>query len=130
MAMATVNNGCSCFFWLDSWNGFSFSTSMPELFSFVKDKYITVHQVCQSPTLHDLFYLPLSKEAYKQFIQHSVIVQSLDLQGGFDSWVYIWGSNIFTSKCAYVQLTGTTHVHPVFSWLWKSCCQNKRKIFF
>jgi len=86
MAMAMVNNGSSCFFWLDSWNGFSFSTSMPGLFSFVKDKCITVQQVCQSTSLHDLFHLPLYKEAYQQFTQLLATVQSLDLQGGFDSW--------------------------------------------
>jgi hypothetical protein len=52
------------FLWLDTWNGFSLSTSMPELFSFVKDKYITVHQALQVTALSGLFHLPLSEEAY------------------------------------------------------------------
>ena len=130
MAQTIVSNGCSCFFWLDSWNGFSFSASMPELFSLVKDKYFTVQQVCQTSAVHDLFHLPLSEEAYQQFIQLSVTIQSLELQEGSDSWTYIWGSNIFTSKRAYIHLSGTRQVHPGFSWLWKTCCQNKRKFFF
>lgn len=36
----------------------------------------------------------------------------------------------FSSHKAYVQLIGTRQVHPAYSWLWKSCCQNKRKVFF
>lgn len=73
MAMATVENGSSCFFWLDSWNGFS-RTSMPELFSFVKNRHITVQQVCQSTHLHDIFHLPLSEEAFEQFTQLTALV--------------------------------------------------------
>ena len=64
MSMATVGNGSSCFFWLDSLNGFSLSTSLLELFSFVKNKNIIVQRVCQATHLHDLFYLPLSEEAF------------------------------------------------------------------
>jgi hypothetical protein len=37
MAMAIVVNGISCFFWIDNWNGLSFGSTMPELFSFVKN---------------------------------------------------------------------------------------------
>lgn len=130
MAMATVINGSSCFFWLDSWNGFSFGTNMLESFSFAKDRFITVQHFYHSLALHDLFHLPLSEETYHQFIHLLVNVQNLNLQEGFDAWSYIWNSSIFTSKCAYVHLIGNRQVRPAFSWLWKSCCQNKRKFFF
>jgi hypothetical protein len=130
MAMAVVNDGASSFFWLDSWNGFSFSINMPQLFSFAKNKYITVQQMCHASDLHELFHLPSSEEAFQQYAHLLHIIQALDLHNGFDSWTYIWGSHIFTSKKAYVQLTGSRHIHPAFSWLWNSCCQNKRKFFF
>lgn len=113
--MATVVNGSSCLFWLDTWNGLSLSTQMPELFSYAKDSFITVKQFCQTPITHDLFYLPLSEEAYQQYTQLLDIVDSLSLQDGFDLWTYIWNSNIFTSKKAYRHLSGTIHVHPAFS---------------
>ena len=58
---------------------------MPELFSFVKDKFVTVQHVCQSPAFHDLFHLPLSVEAYQQFIDLlSNVVDNLHLQERFD----------------------------------------------
>jgi hypothetical protein len=37
--------------------------------------------------------------------------------------------HFYTHK-AYKSLTGSAHVHPVFRWLWKTSCQNKRKFFF
>jgi len=117
MAMAAVGNGSPCFFCLDSWNGFSLSTSMAELFSFVKNKHVTVQQVCQSTHLHDNFRLPLSEEVFQQFTQLRALVQSLVLAEGFDTWSYIWNSSLFSSKRAYVHLIGTRQVHPVFSWL-------------
>lgn len=64
MSMTIIGNGSSCFFWLDSWNGFSLSTSFPELFSYAKNKNITVQRVCQTTQLHELFHLPLSEEAF------------------------------------------------------------------
>ena len=116
MAAASVNNGSSCFFWLDtSWNVFSLSTSMPELLSFVKDKFTSVEQVCQSPAFHGLFHLPLSVEAYQQFIDLSNVVANLHLQEGFDRRTYIWNSPKFTSKQAHVHLIGRRQVHQAFS---------------
>jgi hypothetical protein len=50
---------------------------MPELFSFVKDKFTSVQQVCQSPAFHDLFHLPFSVEPYQQFIDLSNVVDYL-----------------------------------------------------
>jgi len=74
MAMATIRSGSSCFFWLDNWNGFSFSSMMPELFSFVKNKYFTVQQVVNLSEPQDLFHLPLSEEAFEQFTQLADII--------------------------------------------------------
>jgi hypothetical protein len=37
---------------------------------------------------------------------------------------------MFSSQKAYAHLIGRQQVHRAFSWLWKSCSQNKRKVFF
>lgn len=47
-----------------------------------------------------------------------------------DIWVYIWGSNSFSSKKAYCALKGTTDAHQIYRWIWKSSCQHKHKVFF
>lgn len=83
-----------------------------------------------SPQLHDLFHLPLSAEAYDQFLDFSVVIQSLQLQPTPDIWSYVWGSSTFSSNKAYKFLIGHRQIHPVYRWLWKLACQNKRKIFF
>jgi multisubunit Na+/H+ antiporter MnhE subunit len=58
------------------------------------------------------------------------MVQTLQLNNDADQWTYIWGSNIFTANKAYNSLIGSSPVHPIYKWLWKSACQNKIKFFF
>jgi hypothetical protein len=127
---ALVRNGSSCFFWLDVWDSHLLSHHFPHLFSFVRDQKLTVQQVAQTSNVLDLFYLPLSDEAYQQFQELLQLLNDLHLQAEPDQWTYIWGSSGFSPKKAYMHLTGSPQVHPVFRWLWKTCCQNKRKIFF
>lgn len=49
---------------------------------------------------------------------------------GTNTWPYIWGNSIFTSKKAYCHLIGASWAHPMHKWIWKSSCQHKRKVFF
>lgn len=83
-----------------------------------------------SPLLHDRFYLPLSTEAYNQFLVFSNEIQGLQLSHSSDIWTYTWGSSSFFSNKAYAILIGHQQVHPVFNWLWRSACQNKWIILF
>lgn len=57
-------------------------------------------------------------------------MDSLNLTEQTNIWTHIWNSGIYSSQKAYAHLIGTRQVHPAFSWLWKSCSQNKRKVFF
>jgi len=47
-----------------------------------------------------------------------------------DVWAYIWNAETFSVNKAYKQLSGFSHPHPAFKWIWKSACQNKHKVFF
>lgn len=49
---------------------------------------------------------------------------------GNDRWTYIWGTSVFITSRAYKTIIGQRFVHPIFSWLWKSRCQMKHKVFF
>ena len=77
-----------------------------------------------------LFHLPLSMEAYNQFLLLENKVDNFQLTTDKDWWTYIWGTSQFSSQKAYRHLLGHADTHPVFRWLWKSCCQNKHKVFF
>lgn len=129
MASAQVIDGSSCLFWVNIWNGRLLSSQYPELFSFAKDKSISVCSFINAEDLTELFYLPHSSQAFSQY-QHLVsLVEDTNLQEGNDTWSYIWGTNQFTFKSAYLQPTGTRSVHLAFRWLWDSFCQPKRKFF-
>jgi len=130
MAPALVHSGSSCLFWLDVWNNHLFSHHFPHLFSFVRNQKPTVLQVVHTSNPLDLFHLPLSDEAYHEFQDLLLVLNDFHLQTEPDQWIYIWGSPIFSPKKTYKHLTGSPQVHPVFRWLWKTSCQNKRKIFF
>jgi hypothetical protein len=42
------------------------------------------------PDLQDHFHLPLSEEAFDQFCELAVFLQSIQLNGDKDGWSYIW----------------------------------------
>jgi hypothetical protein len=130
MASVLVKDGASCLFWDDCWQGPPLKLAYLELYSFVKKSSISLKRVTVVNDVSSLFSLPLSVQAYGQFQQVQVILQDLQHLDGMDTWTYIWGSSIFTSKKAYCQLSGSSLVHPVFKWLWKSSCQHNHKVFF
>ena len=86
------------------------SLNFPELFSFTKNKSLTVPKA--TPTtlvLFDrLFNLPLSEIAYAQLLSVEGSIQSLAFTREPDHRSYIWESPHFSSTTtrAYRQLTG------------------------
>ena len=93
-------------------------------------KNVSVQRVLSPTAIDHLFHLPLSLEAYAQFLLLSDKLDGLQLNSNHDTWSYIWGSLFFSSSKAYKQLTGHAIISPAFKWLWKNCCQHKHKIFF
>lgn len=102
----------------------------PELFSFAKNKSMTIHAAKQMESLMDHFHLPLSGQAFDQLLLLLEELENSANSDELDIWGYIWGSPMFTSSKAYKHLCGTRIVHPCFSWLWKSNVQNKHNVFF
>lgn len=95
IARPMVQYGCTIQFWNDLWDGRIYAHNYPELLSFALNKNITLHQVKLSNSLHALFSLPLSIEAYVQYQEMEAHIQQLDLTEKNDGWTYIWGSNIY-----------------------------------
>ena len=83
--------------------------------------------------LEDLFHLPLSNQAYQQFLLLEEVCHDLR-QSEFlhmsDTWSYIWGNSNFSASKAYRVIIGVKQVPPHFAWIWKSSCQPKHKMFF
>ena len=67
-----VNCGSTALFWSDKWKiGESvepLQIRFPRLFSYVKDPWITVYEAFQSQDRVNMFHLPLSAQAYQEFL--------------------------------------------------------------
>ena len=129
MAMSNIFSGAATFLWDDMWNGLLPKLCFPELYSFTKNKSISLQKARSLSHLHNIFHLPLSEEAFAQYIELQNLLSNLPDSTEADSWSYIWGASFSCSK-AYKQLKGHFPTHPSYKWLWKSCCQLKHKIFF
>jgi adenine-specific DNA methylase len=105
------------------------AASLPQFHSFAINDKITLASVMQQDNLHNIFQLPLFEEAYLQYSELEVMVQSLDITEEKDKWKYICGNSHYSSMKAYKYLSGTQQAHPVYRWLWASSCQLKHKVF-
>jgi len=114
----------------DNWANHILAVQAPELFSFAKNKMISVQKAFNHDDFSDLFQLPLSQAAFLQLHGIQQLIDDRPLSDNNDKWNYIWGSNIFASAKVYKLLIGHQEIHPVFKWLWKSRCQPKHRVFF
>ena len=117
MALVSVADGASCLLWNDCWMGQPLRLTFPELFSFAKKPLLSLQCAASVTNTSNLFSLPLLTKAFAQFQQIEIILQNLQLSDGVDTWMYIWGSSIFTSKNTYCQLRGRSWSHPIFKWI-------------
>ena len=129
MTRVQLQCGSRVLFWQDNRNGQELKSLAPELYSFAKNKLITVQKVRERGDFIQLLYLPISEEAFEQMQQLLQILGSLTITEDKDIWRYIWGEN-FSSSRAYRALMGHHQVHNAFRWLWECLCQPKHKVFF
>ena len=130
MARVKINSGTSYLLWDDLWGSDVLANKFPELLSFAKKRHIPfIHGHTQNP-LHSLFTLPLSAQAHSQLPLLHQELNEITLNEELDVWAYIWNAETFSVNKAYKQLSGFSHPHPAFKWIWKSACQNKHKVFF
>jgi hypothetical protein len=81
-------------------------------------------------SLHGLFQLPLLMEAYAQYSELDIFMQSPQPTDANDAWTYVWGTRNYSSVMAYRLMSRTATVHPTLKWTWKAKCKTKHKVFF
>jgi hypothetical protein len=111
LASAIVYKGDTCFLWHDLWGGPTRSQALPQLFSFARQKNITILRAKSTEELAQLFTLPISEEAFQQLLALASDLNDIQDSGADDVWSYIWGSPNFSSVKAYKQLIGSRQVH-------------------
>jgi len=93
----TVGDGPSCLFWSDNWKQITLASSSPELFSFTKNRMISVQAVLNMEIFSDLFHLPISQIAVTQMQSLETDIAQVTLSAEKDKWYYSENSNTFSS---------------------------------
>jgi hypothetical protein len=129
LAKADFGSGDTILFWHDLWNGHVLNLRFPQLHSFAKNDLVLVFSMLHMDNLQNHFNLLLSEEAYEQYCDLVLVLQTLPSVGENDVWSYIWENKEYSIKKAYCHLMGSNQVHPAFRWIWKSRSQTKQKVF-
>jgi len=120
MACVNILDGTTCLFWDDLWLNRVPKFHFPELYSFAKNKSISLRSALEVQGPDDLFHLPISAIALQQLTVLAQELASIQDSSDHDIWSYIWSSPFFPSSKAYKHLIGHRVVHAAFKWLWKS----------
>jgi hypothetical protein len=113
MASPTIGNGRTVLFWDDLWNRGILAQQYPELFSFACNTKLSIKEAKQKEHLFHIFQLPLSEQAYEQYLELNEAWEQITIINSKDKWKYIWGSEIFTKKdlqASYGTYPGSSHL--------------------
>ena len=106
-------NGSTCYFWTDLWGGHVLCQSYPELYSFVRNKRLSFSQAVRTEPLHCLFHLPLSQEAYAQYLLLEDRVGNHQRTDEANWRIYIWVPLFFPHKLIDTCSVIRTFIQPL-----------------
>jgi hypothetical protein len=113
IASCRIGDGSTVLFWVDVWNNHLLHSEFPMLFSFAKNKKISVAQFLLNNNIEQQFHLPLSVQAFQEYRIFSCLYNKFKLQ-------------------IKPRTTGVTFgfgTHKPFIWIWNLKCVNKIKVF-
>ena len=97
-----VGNGSTVLFWSDVWNNHLLQEKFPRLYSYAKDKRISVAKFLENNTMMAQFHLPLPEQAHQEYMELQDLLQNIQVQEhSKDTWHYIWGNSTYTSSKFY-----------------------------
>jgi hypothetical protein len=76
-------------------------SAVPELFSFACNSKLTIKEAKQKVHLFEICQLPLSVQAYEQYLELNEAWGQITVTNAKDIWKLIWGSEIFSTKKTY-----------------------------
>lgn len=130
IAAATIGPGDTTLLWSNVWNGNFLEHSLPRLYSFAKNKKVSVAQYINNQDVQVNFHLPFSKQALEELHSLNLIMQeATQQQQEKDVWTYIWGSKQYTSSKFYSLSFQAINPPKPFLWIWKMKLSKKIKIF-
>jgi hypothetical protein len=130
VAKCKIGDGSTLLFWSDVWNDLLLEKKIPRLYSYAKNKNISVAMFILNNRIEDQFHLPLSVQAFQEYQQLQQVLQNLQVDNSSrDSWEYIWGNSKYTAARFYHHTFKHFHPPNLFIWLWDSKCSNKIRVF-
>lgn len=130
-----IQNGKSVRFWCDLLDLSDLGVSKwryRQHFFLLQGRKISLQQFFLLALLKGILGIPFPQsQAQLQWNELQNLIQYLD-RTDLDhyEWSYIWGPPVYTSKKAYISLSGSFPASPLFKWIWKSSVQPKHKFFF
>lgn len=104
-------------------------TTFPCLYSFAKNKEISVQSFLNNMSMEDTFHTPLSLQAAQEYnIFSEIIDQMMASREEMDRWIYPWGNSKFSSLKFYKLNFGSIEPPP-FMWIWQSKVCKKINFF-
>ena len=129
IAKCEIGDGSTVYFWDDMWSDAVLSQEFPRLASFASNENASVLEVMQATDLDELFFLPLSQQAFEEYEVLQLQLQNLPYDADAkDCWLPTWG-NVYTSRRFYSHVFSTMEAHPIFKAIWKSRCTPRVKFF-
>jgi hypothetical protein len=89
IAACKVGSGTTVLLWSDVWNEQHLQYKYPRLYSFAKNKDISVAQFLTHNTAQQQFHLPLSVEAFQEYQDLQQLIQQIQVTDSNDTWHYI-----------------------------------------
>jgi hypothetical protein len=75
------DNPSAVLFWSDVWNDLLLQNKFPRLYSYAKNRNISVAQFLLNNHIEEQFHLPLSIQAFQEYQQLQDLIQNLQTSG-------------------------------------------------
>jgi len=130
IARCSLGNGSTVLFWEDLWGPVILAQAFPNLYQAATNVSASVMEVMAAPDLVYVINLPLSQQAYDELIDLQDLLSDITYEPEEnDRWSFIWDNDKYSSKKLYTLAFSTMHAPITFSWMWKSQCTLRIKVF-
>ena len=122
-------NSQTVLFWSDLWNDNVMQSKFSRLFSFAKNKKISVLQFLSNNNLQSQFHLPLSEQAYQEYQRMQDYIKKYTGSTRYKRLLALYLGKQHTSSKFYKISYRNVQPPAPFLWIWDSKSSNKLKVF-
>ena len=111
-----VKEGDTTLFWSDTWRDKVLNLKYPRLFSFAIDANLSVRDVMQTQDKSELFHLPLSQQAFEEFVLLQADLAHIVLQPGVSAvWSTPWKDGAYSANRFYKHCFRDVVASPIYA---------------